>query len=299
MSTGKGTIQVNGAERDRRRSAAMAPTDQATMTHAVSRDGTQIAYWTSGEGPPLVLVHGMTADHTRWRPLLPYLEPHATVHAMDRRGRGASGDGPRYELACEFEDVAAVVDAVAEASGSTVDVLGHSHGGICAFGATALTSNIGRLVLYEGWPVPNPEAFALPPGVEERMDALVGEGKREAALELMFREVVQMPEEEFTVYRALPAWQARVAAAHTITREVRAELRAVLDPVEAANMTVPTLLLVGGDSPDFLRADYEVVAAALPDAQVVILDGQQHIAIDLIPEAFAGHVLGFLRDQPT
>src|SRR5918994_7103125 len=49
MSTRKGTIQVNGAERDRRRSAAMAPTDQATMTHVVSRDGTQIAYWTSGE----------------------------------------------------------------------------------------------------------------------------------------------------------------------------------------------------------------------------------------------------------
>jgi pimeloyl-ACP methyl ester carboxylesterase len=99
------------------------------------------------------------------------------------------------------------------------------------------------------------------------------------------------------VYRALPAWQARIAAAHTITREVRAELGAVLDPAEAANMTVPTLPLVGGDSPDFLRADYETVAAALPDAQVIILDGQQHIAIDLIPEAFAGHVLAFLRDQ--
>jgi pimeloyl-ACP methyl ester carboxylesterase len=299
MSTRKGTIQVNGAERDRRRSAAMAPTDQATMTRVVSRDGTQIAYWTSGEGPPLVLVHGMTADHTRWRPLLPYLEPHATVHAIDRRGRGASGDGPHYELAREFEDVAAVVDAVAQASGSAVDVLGHSHGGICTFGATALTSNIGRLVLYEGWPVLDPEAFALPPGVEEQMDALVGEGRREAALELMFREVVQMPEEELTTYRALPAWQARIAAAHTITREVRAELGAALDPADAANMTVPTLLLVGGDSPDFLRADYEVVAAALPDAQVIILDGQQHIAIDLIPEAFAGHVLGFLRVQPT
>jgi pimeloyl-ACP methyl ester carboxylesterase len=285
MPTRKRTIQVKGA-------------GEATMTRVVSRDGTEIADWTSGEGPPLVLVHGTTADHTRWRPLLAYLELHATVHAIDRRGRGASDDGPHYELAREFEDVAAVVDAVAEASGSPVDVLGHSHGGICAFGATALTPNIRKLVLYEGWPVPSPEAFALPPGVEERMDALLGEGKREAALETFFREVVKMPEEEFVVYRALPAWQARIAAAHTITREVRAELGAALDPAEAANMTVPTLLLVGGDSPDFLRADYETVAAALPDAQVIILDGQQHIAIDLIPEAFAGHVLAFLRDQP-
>src|SRR5687768_11532650 len=104
----------------------MTRTDQATVTRMLSRDGTAIAYWTSGEGPPLVLVHGTTADHTRWRPLLPYLEPHATVHALDRRGRGASGDAPDYGVAREFEDVAAVVDAVAEAAGSAVDVLGHS-----------------------------------------------------------------------------------------------------------------------------------------------------------------------------
>src|SRR4029450_11134152 len=98
MSPLGGTTQVNG-------------TDEATMTRVTSRDGTQIAYWASGEGPPLMVVHGTTADHTRWRPWLPYLEPHATVHALDRRGRGASGDAPDYDVAREFEDVAAVVDA--------------------------------------------------------------------------------------------------------------------------------------------------------------------------------------------
>jgi hypothetical protein len=56
-------------------------------------------------------------------------------------------------------------------------------------------------------------------------------------------------------------------------------------------------MLVGGDSPDNIKADPETVAAALPDARIVILDGQQHIAIDLIPEVFAKHVLAFLRDQ--
>ena len=148
MGTRKGTIQVDDA-------------GQATVTRVVSRDGTQIGCWTSGEGPPLVLVHGAMADHTRWRPLLPYLEPHATVHAIDRRGRGASGDGPDYQVAREFEDIAAVVDAVAEASGSAVDLYGHSYGGFCAFGGAALTANISRLVLYEGWPSPNPDLRAL------------------------------------------------------------------------------------------------------------------------------------------
>jgi pimeloyl-ACP methyl ester carboxylesterase len=284
MTTQKATIQVNHRS-------------EPTVTRVVSRDGTQIADWISGMGSPLVLVHGTTADHTRWRPLLPDLEPPATVHAMDRRGRGASGDAPRYGVTREFEDVAAVIDAAAEASGSPVDVLGHSFGGLCAFGAAALTANIRRLVLYEGWPSPNPEQLALAPGVKERLDTLLAEGDREAVLETFFREVVGMPEAELAVYRALPAWQARIAAAHTITRESRAEQAARLAPKQAARITVPVLLLAGGDSPEFLKAGIDTVAAALPEARIVVIEGQQHIAIDLVPAVFADHVLAFLRDQ--
>jgi pimeloyl-ACP methyl ester carboxylesterase len=122
-----GNFFCEGPRRQRDRTHPVA-LSESFVTRVVSRDGTEIAYWTSGDGPPLVLVHGAPADHTRWRPLLPYLESHATVHAMDRRGRGASGDAPDYHLAREFEDVAAVVDAVAEASRSAVDVYGHSFG---------------------------------------------------------------------------------------------------------------------------------------------------------------------------
>lgn len=280
MSTQRETIELNGVAAE-------------TVT---SPDGTEIAYWTSGDGPPLVLVHGTTADHTRWAPLLPYLEPHATVHAIDRRGRGTSGDAADYDVAREFEDVAAVIDAVAAASGSAVDVLGHSFGGLCAFGAATLTPNVRKLVLYEGWPPPYPEAWALPPGVEERLDARLAEGNREGVLETFFREVVRMPDEEFVVYRALPAWQARIAAAHTITRESRAEQASPFDSEQAARITAPVLLLTGGDSPDFFTAGVDTVAAALPDARIVVIEGQQHIAIDLVPEVFADHVVAFLRD---
>jgi|SRR5215211_6691430 pimeloyl-ACP methyl ester carboxylesterase len=108
------------------------PTYVEIKTTVMSRDGTEIAYWTSGGGPPIVLVHGAPADHTRWRPLLTYLEPQMTVHALDRRGRGASGDAPEYRLEQESEDVAAMVDAVAAASGDHVDVRAfpRRHGGL-------------------------------------------------------------------------------------------------------------------------------------------------------------------------
>jgi pimeloyl-ACP methyl ester carboxylesterase len=275
----------------------MAGTAEATMTRVESRDGTEIAVWSSGQGPPLVLVHGAVADHTRWRPLLPYLEPRVTVHAMDRRGRGASGDAPGYAIKREFEDVAAVVDAVADASGSATDLYGHSFGGLCAFGGATLTDNIGRLVLYEGWPPADARARELPPGIGGRLDALLAEGNRDAVVETMFREVVLMPEAEIAALRAQPAWPARVAAAPTIVRELRAIPQVPFDPGRAARIAVPTLLLTGSDSDDPFAADIATVAAALPDARVGVLDGQRHVADILAPELFARHLLGFLGER--
>jgi pimeloyl-ACP methyl ester carboxylesterase len=52
-----------------------------------SNDCTPIAYWRSGEGPPLVLVHGISADHSRWKPVLPAFE--GALHRLRRRAQGA------------------------------------------------------------------------------------------------------------------------------------------------------------------------------------------------------------------
>lgn len=72
------------------------------MEKVHSRDGTPIAYRRSGTGPPLLLVHGTMADHTRWTPVLPPLERHFTVYALDRRGRGGSGDAEPYALSASL-----------------------------------------------------------------------------------------------------------------------------------------------------------------------------------------------------
>ncbi|HXB55379.1 MAG TPA: alpha/beta fold hydrolase [Vicinamibacteria bacterium] len=116
-----------------------------TRSHVQSKDGTSIAYWQSGRGSALVLVHGTTADHQRWAPILPALEKRFTVYVVDGRGRGGSGDAPNYALERESEDIAAVVDAIGEA----VFLLGHSHGAICSLEATLRTSNVSKLILYE------------------------------------------------------------------------------------------------------------------------------------------------------
>src|SRR5436190_5786548 len=119
------------------------------MRTFTSKDGTAIGCFVSGSGTPMVLVHGTSADHGRWAPIMPALERHFTVYACDRRGRGASGLGEPYAIEREFEDVAAVVDGI----GGPVDLLGHSYGAICALEASRLTPHLRRLVLYEP-PVP-------------------------------------------------------------------------------------------------------------------------------------------------
>src|SRR5688572_32891339 len=71
------------------RRAAPSRIKGGLMQTVTSRDGTRIAFWRSGAGPPLLLVHGATYDHTTaWRFVVPELEQQFTVYAMDRRGRG-------------------------------------------------------------------------------------------------------------------------------------------------------------------------------------------------------------------
>lgn len=262
-----------------------------------SNDGTEITFFSTGQGPPLVLVHGMTADHTTFAALVPHLRRHVTVHAMDRRGRGASRDGAHYSLEREFEDVAAVSRRVAHASGTPVAVFGHSFGGLCALGAAARTASIGGLLLYEGWPSVGAGTYAVPPLLIERLETLLADDARDELLELFMREVADLSDDELAMFRAGPAWAGRVAAAPTIPREARAEHTAAFDPVQAVDITVPTLLLVGGQSPDDVLAQSETIAGALPDARVSVIEGQQHTAHHHVPDVVADLIVGFLRGR--
>lgn len=261
------------------------------METIISKDGTAIAFSRDGKGPPLVLVHGTTADHTRWKPLLPELEAHFTVYAVDRRGRGGSGDASAYVLVREFEDIAAVVDAI----GEPAFLLGHSYGAICALEASLRTPNLRKLVLYE--PPIRTTGSLNPPGTVERLQALLDAGHRDEVVSTFFREVVRAPEEELRMLRSLPNWAARVAAAHTIPREMRSADEYSFEPARFSTLQVPTLLLFGGSSPAMFVAAVEAVHAALPDAHVATLPGQQHTAMNTAPDLFLRQVLDFLLER--
>jgi pimeloyl-ACP methyl ester carboxylesterase len=235
-----------------------------------------------------VLVHGATADHSRWAPALPALEERFTVYNFDRRGRGESGDAADYSLEREFEDLVAVI----ESAGADVNLMGHSHGGVCALEAALLTDRVGRLLVYEP-----PMGFVVaPPHVVEELEALLQAGKRDELVALFMREVAGLPPEQVEVLRSLPAWEARIAAADTIPREERATREYAWDPDRFRELRVPTMYLLGGDSPEPFRLASEAVEQALPDCRVVVMPGQRHAAMDTATELFVTEVLSFLDD---
>jgi pimeloyl-ACP methyl ester carboxylesterase len=262
---------------------------------AVSADGTAIGYYKSGDGSPLLLVHGLLGDHSRWDALRHHLEQHFTVYAMDRRGRGASGDNQNYDIAREFEDVAAVVDAIAQTHGSSVDVYGSSGGACYAVGAAKLTTNIMRLVLFE--PPTAGLMQLLPADLVDGLNTLLESGDREGVLRTAYREVVRLSEAEIEKLRAQPVWQNRIAAAHTVPRELGIPPERLFDPEQAASVTVPSLILVGDATPGPFQASSKTVASALPDARVSILEGQHHGAEMFAPDVVAGAILPFLSEQ--
>mgnify|MGYP005837525789 CR=1 FL=1 len=88
---------------------------------------------------------------------------------------------------------------------------------------------------------------------------------------------------------------ARVLAAHTIPREF-ADEDYVLEPSRFGNLNIPIMLLQGEKSPEHHRAATAAVHAALPGSRIVVIPGQQHIAMSTAPELFVQLVTKFLME---
>ncbi len=260
-----------------------------------SRDGTPIAVFRTGAlgGQPLILVHGTTADHTTFRAIGPRLGDRFAVHAMDRRGRGDSGDTVPYSIEREFDDVAAVADALAREAGGPVDVFGHSYGGRTALGAALLTSAIGRVVCYEGAPSP-PGSSYHPPGIEDRLRDMLAAGDRDAALATFFTEVVGMSAVDLATYRENPVWPVRAAAAGTILRELEAELEPSAGLDALGRVRQPVLQLLGSDSIAVFHEATNALDARLADSRIVVIEGARHAAHHTHPDLVVDALEAFL-----
>ena len=293
--------------------AEQPPSDQANSAPfdpepriIASRDGTPIACYSLapvgdtpelGAQPPLLLVHGAAADHTTWRAAGPALARSRRAYAIDRRGRGASGDGGEapgdlrghYSIELEYDDVA----AVAEALGDRVDVVGHSYGGRCALGASICSAAIRRVVVYEGAPVP-PGMSYRPAGMVEAVRDALARGDDAAALTTFLQGIVGLSDAAMDAYRREAVWPARVAAAPTILREIEAEAGPEASIEALRRTSAPVLLLLGSVSRSPFRIGTEGLAAALPNAHVEVIEGAAHAAHHTHVDEFVARIVEFL-----
>lgn len=270
-------------------SSSLTVEDQmAEFEHVLAPDGTRIGFRRVGSGRPLVLVHGSSADHQRWLAISDRLARGRQLVMMDRRGRGLSGDGANYDIALEFEDVAAVIRAAVDEP----DVLGHSFGALCALEASRHVPEIRRLILYEPvFGIPGFQVYESDTA-EMLQDLLVKNGP-DAMLVHFLIELVGLRPEDVEALRAGPGWSGRVAAAPTIIREM-ADGDFLFDPQNYMRLKMPCLLLVGSESPPAFRVGNERLASILPHAELEVLAGQGHAAMLTAPELFCAMVLRFL-----
>jgi pimeloyl-ACP methyl ester carboxylesterase len=259
------------------------------VLEVTSPDGTRIGCELVGDGPPLLAIHGTTADRRRWDAVRDQLAAHFRLHLMDRRGRGlstAEGRGD-YALEREAEDVRALVAAI----GVPTLVLAHSYGATCALAAATDCPGMSRLLAYE--PAFGTDAGdVFPADALPDADAALARGDREAALEIFFRRGQLQPDAAIAAMRQTPLWQARLAAVHTMPREGSAAN--AYRPAGLSAIAPSLRLLLGTESPPNLVASTRAAHAAAPGSGLRDLPGHAHAAMDTGPELFVAEVEDWL-----
>jgi len=262
---------------------ADSPASRTRLISVTSKDGTRIGVECAGTGPTVVFVHGGVGDRSRWTPMFPLLASKFAACAMDRRGRGASGDSAEYSLSKEAEDVAAVVNSLP----APVFVFGHSYGGVAALEAAFLTDRIARLMLYEP-PLHEPVGNNL--AVAGRLDDMIRKGELEQALVTFQTEIVKQSPEEIIRMKARPTWAGLVASIAVHPRQMRALSAYRFDAARMKTLTIPALLLIGEDTASpYAKQSIGALRESLSNPILVVLKGQEHNAMeggrDLLAEA--------------
>ncbi|MEV0679831.1 alpha/beta hydrolase [Actinosynnema sp. NPDC050436] len=248
------------------------------MGHVTSADGTRIAYSTTGSGPALIVVDGALC-YREFGPaaqLAEALAPHFTVYTYDRRGRGESGSTGPYAVAREVEDIAALIGA----AGGRAHLFGMSSGGALVAEAVHRGVAARRFAVYESPMIVDGTRDPLPADFRERTSRAVADGRPGDAVK-MFMKFVGTPGLFVALMRFLPMWKKLKAVAHTLPNDlaVVGDLQRGVAPAADrwSGATAPGLVIAGGKSPEWLRNAQSLLASALPDGELKVLDGQTHM----------------------
>ena len=238
-------------------------------------DGFRLHALHTGEGEPVILLHGLSGSHRWWRYTVPALQPRHRVHLPEMVGFGGSRGAVRQPSNPEMAGL--MVRWLDAMEVDRTDFIGHSMGAQVGIHLAARwPDRIRRLVLVSAAGVPHPlTPLSL---------ALVGG-------EFLWPRAWGRPSFLATIaadaVRAGPRTLAR-AALHILGDDVRPLLPRV---------RAPTLLVWGGRDPLTPVSDGRLMEEMIPDARLVVIDDAAHNPMADRPERFNREVLAFL-DAP-
>ena len=217
-----------------------------------------------------------------WAPLWPLLTAKYRVTAMDRRGRGMSGDGPEYDGEREYDDVAAVARHIGEVG--DVNVLAHSIGAVFALGAAGRGAPIRRMLLCEPPGPPTQSREAL-----ERRLAWIADGQAGRALVELLVEVMGLDPAMLAAMRDTPRRPSSLAV-FTATYEREGEFLQTVDLAALArDVTVPVHFLLGEQSPAWAGEVTRALAARPPRRNGDRGAGHGHDLVNSAPDRSSCH----------
>ena len=243
------------------------------MQKVISRDGTQIAYESTGRGPVVILVLGALNSRKSGAKLAKLLAPRFRVIGFDRRGRGDSTDTAPYSPQREVEDVAALVDEV----GEPVHLYGHSSGAALALEvAVRLRKKIKRLAIYEVPYSLDKDAVRAAKAYDKQLKKLLASGRNGDAVALFIR-IVGVSDKQLQAIKRLPMWRGLERLAPTLAYDSAVLGEGHSMPTALlARLTVPTLVMHGGKGAPRMRDVAQAICRIVPKAQFRTLDGQTH-----------------------
>jgi len=259
------------------------------MTESIqSADGSIITYQTAGTGPALIIVGGAFNDRQSAAPLVPLLAEHFSVHSFDRRGRGDSTDNsshPPYLVEREVDDLQALI---AQAGGSAM-LYGHSSGGVLALEATMRGLPVTKVAVYEPPYSAGSDRQESIGAWARRIDLAVADDDPERAAEIFLG---QIGGDALGHLKQAPWWPHMVAVAHTLPYDVALVGDGSMPTERLSALEVPVLVMDGGQGEQWRRDAVVALAAAIPGARHVTIEGQGHAVAH---EVIAPQIIEFFR----
>jgi len=276
---------------------------QQQIRFCKTTDGVRLAYASVGSGPPLVkaanwLSHIEYDWRTPiWRPLFERLARNRRLIRYDERGCGLSDwDVQDFSFEAWVRDLETVVDA---AGLERFPLLGISQGGPIAIAYTVRhPERVSRLVLYGTYARGHLKRNPTPMQIKERNVMLelvdVGWGRESGAFRQIFSSVF-LPDGTPEQLRSFNDLQRETSSPENAARLMRAFWDLDVSDI-APKVHVPTLVLHARDDARIPFEEGRRLAALIPDARFVPLEGRNHLLVETQPafEQFLTEVDAFL-----